>query len=246
MEIQEKSGFSAFLNRQMRYGVYGSSGKPVLFFPCQGGSYRDFAGFHMSDVWEPWISSGQCTVFTADSIDSESWASPHWDKHRRMEIHERWVRYIVEELVPNIREITGCREILTCGCSLGAMHAANLYYRFPNVFGGCFALSGVYDHTYFMGDYCDDLVYRSCPCLYLKNLPADHPYRRLYARQKSLIVCGQGAWEEDVLRSTRWLDEVCRENGIPTRFFYWGQDVSHDWCWWYKMVQTYLPAFLKD
>ena len=35
----------------------------------------------------------------------------------------------------------------------------------------------------------------------------------------------------------------CRK-GIHTRFEYWGKDVNHDWPWWYKMVQTYLPWFL--
>ena len=54
----------------------------------------------------------------------------------------------------------------------------------------------------------------------------------------------QGAWEEPLLESTRWLDTVCCQKGIHTRFEYWGYDVDHDWPWWYKMVQTYLPWFL--
>ena len=35
----------------------------------------------------------------------------------------------------------------------------------------------------------------------------------------------------------------CRK-GIHTRFEYWGLDVNHDWPWWHKMVQTYLPWLL--
>ena len=69
-------------------------------------------------------------------------------------------------------------------------------------------------------------------------------YKGIYNSQKSLIVCGQGAWEEPLLESTRWLDTVCCQKGIHTRFEYWGYDVDHDWPWWYKMVQTYLPWFL--
>ena len=75
-------------------------------------------------------------------------------------------------------------------------------------------------------------------------MPADHWYMDLYNHQKSLIVCGQGAWEEPLLESTRWLDTVCCQKGIHTRFEYWGLDVNHDWPWWFKMVQTYLPWFL--
>ena len=108
----------------------------------------------------------------------------------------------------------------------------------------CFAISGLYDNKEFFGDYCDELVYANCPCLYLQNMPDDHYYKGIYNSQKSLIVCGQGAWEEPLLESTRWLDTVCCQKGIHTRFEYWGYDVDHDWPWWYKMVQTYLPWFL--
>ena len=127
---------------------------------------------------------------------------------------------------------------------MGAMHAANLYYRRPDIFDSCFAISGLYDNKLFFGDYCDDLVYNNCPCLYLQNMPQDHWYMDLYRSQKSLVVCGQGAWEEPLLESTRWLDTVCRSKGIPTRFEYWGYDVNHDWPWWFKMVKTYLPWLL--
>ena len=127
---------------------------------------------------------------------------------------------------------------------MGAMHAANLYYRRPDLFDSCFAISGVYDNKEFFGDYCDDLVYNNCPALYLANMPADHPWMQMYNSQKSLIVCGQGAWEDVLLESTRRLDTVCAQKGIHTRFEYWGHDVDHDWPWWFVMVKTYLPWFL--
>ena len=34
------------------------------------------------------------------------------------------------------------------------------------------------------------------------------------------------------------------QKGIKTRFEYWGLDVDHDWPWWYKMVDTYVPWML--
>ena len=133
---------------------------------------------------------------------------------------------------------------MTFGMSMGAMHAANLYYRRPDLFDSCFAISGLYDNKEFFGDYCDDLVYNNCPNLYLANLDPNHHYMGYYNSQKSLIVCGQGAWEEPLLESTRWLDTVCCQKGIKTRFEYWGMDVNHDWPWWYKMVDTYVPWML--
>ena len=246
MEIRYEKFYSKYLNRDMEFKVYGSgSGMPVMFIPCQAGRYWDFESFKMIDYWAKWIDAGHCTVYSVDSIDNEAWAALGQDKRWRIENHEKWYNYIVEEMVPAVHDMQGNYDrILTFGCSMGAMHAANLFFRRPDLFGGCFAISGLYDNKEFFGDYCDDLVYQNCPNLYLANIPSDHFYIDMYNNSKPLIVCGQGAWEEPLLESTRWLDTVCCQKGINARFEYWGLDVNHDWPWWYKMVDLYVPQLL--
>ena len=249
MEIRYIKHWSSHLNREMEFKVYGHAGKPVLFIPCQSGRFFDFENFKMLDHWAPFIESGSCTVYAADCIDDEAWAALGADNRWRIENHENWFRYITLELVPYIKHLSGERNgydqgILTFGCSMGAMHAANLYYRRPDLFDSVFAISGLYDSQDFFGGYMDDLVYNNCPVNYLANMPADHPYMALYNRQKSLIVVGQGDWEGPLLESTRRLDTVCAQKGIHTRFEYWGYDVAHDWPWWFKMVAHYVPQLL--
>ena len=249
MEIRYFKHWSSHLNREMEFKVYGHAGKPVLFIPCQSGRFFDFENFKMVDHWAPFIESGSCTVYAADCIDDEAWAAMGADNRWRIENHENWFRYITLELVPYIKHLSGERNgydqgILTFGCSMGAMHAANLYYRRPDLFDSVFAISGLYDSQDFFGGYMDDLVYNNCPVNYLANMPADHPYMALYNRQKSLIVVGQGNWEGPLLESTRRLDTVCAQKGIHTRFEYWGYDVAHDWPWWFKMVAHYVPQLL--
>ena len=249
MEIRYIKHWSSHLNREMEFKVYGHAGKPVLFIPCQSGRFFDFENFKMLDHWAPFIESGSCTVYAADCIDDEAWAALGADNRWRIENHENWFRYITLELVPYIKHLSGERNgydqgILTFGCSMGAMHAANLYYRRPDLFDSVFAISGLYDSQDFFGSYMDDLVYNNCPVNYIANMPADHPYMALYNRQKSLIVVGQGDWEGPLLESTRRLDTVCAQKGIHTRFEYWGYDVAHDWPWWFKMVAHYVPQLL--
>ena len=82
------------------------------------------------------------------------------------------------------------------------------------------------------------------PVAYLANMPQDHPYIEMYNQREILIVVGQGAWEDELLSSTRWLDTVLAQKGIRARFEYWGYDVNHDWPWWYKMVDYYVPQLL--
>lgn len=250
MEIRYFKHYSNHLNRDMEFKAYGHGGRAVMFVPCQSGRFFDFENFKMIDYWAPYIEAGQCTVYSVDCIDDEAWAAKGWDNRVRIENHERWFRYITEECVPYIQSLNAERgfwdsRILTFGASMGAMHAANLFFRRPDLFSGCFAISGLYDSKEFFGEYCDDLVYNNCPNYYLANLPADHHYMDLYRNSNILIVVGQGAWEDLLLESTRWLDSVLRGKGIPARVEYWGHDVNHDWPWWFKMVEHYVPQLLN-
>ncbi len=248
MEIRYFKHYSYHLNRDMEFKVYGHAGKPVMFVPCQGGRFYDFEDFHMVDHWAQWIEEGRCTVYSIDCIDNESYAA-QGDCRWRIENHERWYNYVVEELVPYIRHLSGERNgydqgIMTFGCSMGAMHAANLFFRRPDLFNAVFAISGLYDSKMFFGDYMDELLYRNTPVEYLNNLPDDHYYKGMYNDRKMLFVVGQGAWEEPLVNSTRWLEDVMRRKGIHAQVEYWGYDVDHDWPWWYKMVAHYVPRFL--
>ena len=244
MNIQYFKHYSSHLGRDMEFKVYGHGGRPVLFIPCQAGRFFDFENFHMIDHWAHWIEQGLCTVYSVDTIDNEAWAAQGADNRWRIENHERWYNYVVEEFVPTIHSMSGYRGIMTFGASMGAMHAANLFFRRPDLFDGVFAISGLYDSGEFFGDYVDDLVYNNCPVYYLANMPHDHHYIDMYNNRKILIVVGQGKWEGPLIESTRRLDGVLRSKGINAQVDYWGFDVDHDWPWWYKMVAHYVPQFL--
>ena len=167
MKIEYRKHYSHHLGREMEYKIYGHAGKPVLFIPCQAGRFWDFESFKMTDYWAKWIEAGQCVVYSVDTIDNEAWAAKGGDCRWRIENHENWFNYVTREVVPIIQAENNGQGIMTFGMSMGAMHAANLYYRRPDLFDSCFAISGLYDNKEFFGDYCDDLVYNNCPNLYL-------------------------------------------------------------------------------
>lgn len=249
MEIRYFKHWSGSLGRDMEFKVYGHAGKPVMFIPCQGGRFFDFENYKMVDYWARWIEEGRCTVYAVDTIDNMTYAAQGADCRWRIENHERWYNYIVNEMVPTIKHLSGERmgydqSIMVFGCSMGAMHAANLFFRRPDLFDGVFAISGLYDSKMFFGDYMDDLLYRNTPVEYLSNMPWDHPYIGMYNQRKMVFVVGQGAWEGPLVDSTRWLESVLRNKGIHAQVDYWGFDVDHDWPWWYKMVEHYVPRFL--
>ena len=249
METQYFKHYSPALGRDMECKVYGHAGRPVLFIPCQDGRFFDFENFKMTDVWEPWIQSGQAMVISIDTIDGETWSNKGGDPYWRIRRYEQWIQYITDEIVPFIRGMAKERNdwehepgVMTFGCSLGATHAANLYFRRPDLFDRMLALSGIYTAEYGFDQYMDGCVYQNSPIHYMANLPADHYYIDLYNSQKSVICVGQGAWE--IPDSTRTLDSILKRKGINTWVDYWGYDCVHDWDWWYKQVVYYLPYLL--
>ncbi len=251
MEVRYFKTYSNCLGRDMEFKVYGHRGKPVLFIPCQAGRFFDFENFHMDDVFRPWIDAGKIMVFSIDTIDGETWADKGGDPRRRIERHEQWYHYIVDEFYAKMCDIAGERNwfqqpAIPFGCSMGAMHAGNLFFRRPDLFDGVLALSGIYDSRESFGDYMDDLVYQNSPCDYLANMPEDHPYIAMYNERRAIFCVGQGAWEDQLRESTAWLDRVLRAKGIHAWVDFWGYDVAHDWDWWYKQAAYYLPYIMGE
>lgn len=248
MQTYYTKWYSPSVGRDMEIKVYGHGGRPVLFIPCQDGRFYDFENYKMTDAWAPWIESGQCMVFAIDTLDKETYSAKS-DAYWRIRRHEAWFAYITNEVVPFIRRLTNERNgwegypgVIAFGCSLGATHAANLFFRRPDLFDGLLALSGIYTSDYGFHGYMNEDVYRNSPVDYLAGMPKDHPFIEQYNRHKGVIVVGQGPWE--IPASTFRLKDICEEKGINVFFDIWGYDVKHDWDWWYKQVAVHVPHVL--
>lgn len=238
--------YSQHMGRNMEYLVYGTSGRTMLVFPSASGRYFDYESFDMIHVLAPFIESGKLKVVCCDGIDDESWAAKDRDGRSRIEAHERWYNYINEELVPKIKSTPEERLIVT-GCSMGGYHCGNFFFRRPDLYGAVVALSGIYKADYFFNDYKDDLVYLNSPIDYLPNMPADHYYWDMYRNSTMIFCVGQGAWEDELLESTRQLEGIIKSKGINNAWFdYWGLDVAHDWPWWRVQIVYFLEKILNQ
>ena len=248
METQYVKQYSPALDRDMECKIYGRAGRPVLYIPCQDGRFFDFESFRLTDTWAPWIESGKAMVFSIDTMDKETWSAqgaPGW----RVRRHEQWMRYITDEMVPFMRAEANSRNGWTgepggmaFGGSLGATHAAHLFFRRPDLFDRVLALSGIYTGSYGFGGYSDELVYLNSLVDCMANMPSGHPYIDLYNRKKGVVCAGQGAWEQP--ETTRRLKQIFEEKGINIWVDLWGWDVCHDWPWWYKQTEYFLPYLL--
>ena len=233
--------YSTHLQREMHMLVYGETGVPVLSFPCQDGMGDNWESFQMPEELSAYIESGQMQLFCVDTVDTESWADKAGDKDHRAWIQEMYFRYITEEALAEVQKINGTGKLaLATGYSLGALHAAIVFFRRPDLFRGVLSCSGCYDGPHFFEGWCSSTLYDNSPLDFLKNMPKDHPYIELYNQKKIVLCVGQGRWEDDLLASTRRLDTLLAEKNVPHWFDYWGFDVDHDWPWWRNQIWYFM------
>ena len=238
--------FSNHLWRSMNIRVYGTKGWPLLVFPTQDAMCDNYENFGMIDELAEYIDNGQFQLFCVDTVDWESWSDNYGDKVLRAERQENYYRYITEEVVPLIHEHNQRDwRPLTTGCSMGATHAAIVFLRRPDLFEGVIGFSGCYDAHYFFGAWMNNTLYDNSPATFMPNLDPAHPYIRLYNQRVIVFCVGQGAWEDEGIRTQRILDESFRAKGIAAWCDFWGFDVNHDWPWWKKMYQYFLPHVLN-
>lgn len=239
MHIEYHRWYSPALGHEMELKLYGHYGQPVMVFPAQNGRFYDFEGFGMIEACSELIEAGRVKFFCVDGIDWQSWTNQSLPPQQRAARHNDYDAYIMNEAVSFVRKNTGLEHLWVTGCSMGAFHSANFFFRHPETFDGLIALSGLYQVGKFVGDAGGMEAYYNSPLWYLRHLD-DPYYLNLYRQHKIAFVVGQGRWEEECLRDTHEMEQLLREKGIPAIVDYWGYDVDHDWPWWRKMLPYYL------
>lgn len=237
--------FSHNLGMEMPLVAYGHAGVPLLMFPTAAADYLEYERFHLVDAIRPFIEKGLLRAYSINSVNRYSLlndkASPQW----KAELLSRYDHYIMEEVLPLIRNECGPdAKPLTTGASLGAFLAANCYFRHPDEFRGTIAMSGSYDIRSYLYDYYDTNVYFNNPMDYLRNLDDDHYLPLLQKADSIVITTGQGAYEAP--NRSRDFSALLSSKGIPHLLDVWGHDVNHDWVWWRKMLPYFLGRFFED
>ncbi len=228
--------YSPSLGRDMELLIYGHGGAPLLVFPSSMGRFYEYEDRGMIAAIAGRYEHGQAQAFCVDSVDSESWYNRRAHPADRARRHQAYHAYIMNEVVPLIRQRNGSPGIIATGCSFGGYHAMDVALRHPDIFHGCIPMSGAFDIKQFIHGYYDQNCYFSNPVDYLPGT-SDHWYLERYRRNRYILAVGD--W--DICRpDNERFDGIMSAKGIPHRLDIWGDRSKHDWPLWHRMAQAYF------
>jgi esterase/lipase superfamily enzyme len=227
--------FSPRLGREMELLVFGHGGVPAIVFPTSCGRFYEFEDRGMvGAVWDK-IERGEVQLYCVDSVDGESWYNRNVPPRWRIARQVQYEAYVMDEVVPLIRQKNADSHLMAMGCSFGGYHAANVALRHPEILTGFLSMSGAFDQSGFLRGYYDEDAYFHLPTHFMPNV--DWRTLHLYRRNTYVLATGvhDMCWNENEV-----LARVLRDRGIPVRLDVWGDGADHDWPWWQRMVAAYL------
>ena len=232
---------SSNLSKEMELTVYGHFGFALLMFPVFTDNSSEYEENGTIDAISHIIQKGKCRVITLQSVNHESWLNEKISAKQRSKRHFEYNNYIIEEVIPFVFQLCGGPvPIITAGASLGAYHAANKYFRRPDIFYGVIAMSGTYNIDHLAKGYFDDNCYFNSPVHYLPNLNDSYWLSYLISKHHVHIVSGTGDGEYP--DNSRHLSQVLNIKNIPHNVDLWGPEWGHNWKTWNTMLPHYLES----
>ncbi len=241
MQKETVEWHSPSLNKHMKMAVYGHFGTALLMIPTAASDHLDYERNGLIEAMKPHIESGKVKVFCVNSINGESWLNPHMSGHEQSVRYQHFNDYLTREVVPFIHSSTSPETpVIASGISMGALQAANLFFKHPDIIQGVLAMSGVYDLSAYTNGYYDDNVYFNSPAHYLRNLNAQW-HLDLYRQSRHIhFVTGSGDYEGP--NSSRQISAILNTKSVHHELDIWGHDMPHEWWVWHRMMAHYLET----
>jgi esterase/lipase superfamily enzyme len=195
----------------------------------------------MMDSLAPFLESGKCKIYSINSINKESWLNNDMEPSHKAIRHNQFNDYVINEVIPFIKQTSSDETpIYTCGASFGALHAMNLFMKYPDKINGAISMSGVYNLAEYTKGFWDDQVYFNSPEHYVQNINDPIYLDQIRASNHIHIYTGSGDYEDP--NANIRFSNVLKSKGIPHDLDVWGPDITHDWPTWRKMLPFILDT----
>ncbi len=231
---------SPALGRRAHVWRFGDVGRPLVVFPSNAGVAHEWQKSGMIDALGPLMAEGRLKIYCPETNVSRSFTG-EGRMQDRMAHHRVYERFVMETLVPFIRE--DCRTedmpIVATGCSVGALYTSLFVLKYPETFRRGLCLSGRYRTSKFFDDHSNEDVYFSDPLAFVPNL-SGAALERVRRAAHLTVVVGRGAHEAGCIPETAEFAALLRRKQIPNHIAFWGEDSAHSYEWWKKQAFHYL------
>jgi esterase/lipase superfamily enzyme len=215
--------------------LFGHGGTPYIVFPSSMGSFHEYEDTGMVGALSEKLHGGALQLFCVTSVDRESWYNRAAHPRHRIDRALAYEGYLLNDVVPLLRQ-RNPRGIGVTGCSFGAYQALTFALRHPDVVSSSVVMSGAFDIHQFLDGYYDQDCYFLWPTHFLPAL-TDSWFLDRFRGIKWVLATG----EHDIcLRDNERMSDLLTAKGIPHSLHVW-QGMWHDWPWWQKMAEAYLP-----
>lgn len=223
------------MSREMELLVFGHAGVPHIIFPTSCGRFFDFEDRGMVAALSDKIDRGELQLYCVDSVDSESWYNRTASPRTKIVRHMQYESYVLEEVLPLVRQKNSNPYLKAMGCSFGGYHAVNVALRHPDRFSGFLSISGIFDLSRFLRGHYDNDCHLNIPMHYLADRDGLWHWKHLDGNSYVLVT-----GELDHCRNeNERLATLLQAAGVPHRLEVW-DGTSHDWPWWRQMVKANL------
>ncbi len=236
MKKKVKKWRSPSLGRDMRLAIYGDGGTPVLAFPTRGEDCEQWEEFGMTDAISLQLEEGFNQLYCVDSVDRESFLNKDIDASKRILRHIQYESFILDEVIPYIRESNRIDYLIVAGVDLGGYHAVNMALKHPKQFGKAIGISGIYDVKHFLDEFYNDNVYYNNPSDYMPNLNKQELLNQIREVDYRLVSFTNDRRIEEAER----MSNVLRMKFIEHELDVWDIDESKEWELWKQMLKTHI------
>lgn len=190
----------------------------------------------MVETIEMQLENGFNQLFCISSADEDSLFNTDIDPAKRILGHQQYESYIIDEVVPFVREENPLNFVIVCGVDMGGYHAVNIGLKYPEQFGKVMGISGVYDITPFLGDYYDENVYYNNPVDYMPNLNRDSLLDKIRKIDFRLVSYKNDTRKNDAYR----LVDIFRSKMIDHKLDIWNLESEGEWDLWTEMLKVHI------
>ncbi len=220
--------------------TFGEMGRPLVVFPSNAGVAHEWKESGMIDALAPLLRAGRLKIYCPETNVSRSFSGDGSIRHR-MAHHRAYERFVLDTLVPFIREDSRSPEarMIATGCSVGALYASLFVLKHPETFEKALCLSGRYRASALFGGVSNHELYLNDPLAFVPNLHG-MALERVRRQAHLTVVVGRGAHEDGCIPETAEFGAALEHKRIPHHLAFWGTDSSHTYPWWRKQAFHYL------